>query len=63
LTYADGSTRYDRRIEGEYFPCDQGGAPAAGSPTAVPLAVSTVTDSGLRMVATRSGVIAYRVPL
>jgi len=63
LTYADGSTRYDRRIEGEVFPCDPGGNPVSGPPTAVPLAVSTVTDGGLRMVSTRSGVIAYRVPL
>jgi len=63
LTYGDGSTRYDRRIEGEYVQCDQGGAPVTGPPTAVPVALSTVTDGGLRMVATRSGVIAYRVPL
>ena len=62
LTYADGSTRYDRRIEGEVFACDQAGNPVTGPPTAVPLAVSTVTDGGLRMVSTRSGVIAYRVP-
>jgi hypothetical protein len=61
--YGDGSTRYDKRIEGEYFPCDPGGAPVTGPVTAVPLAVSTVTDGGMRMVATRSGVIAYRVPL
>ena len=61
--FGDGSVRHDKRIEGEVLQCDQGGAPITGPPTAVPLVVSTVTDAALRMVATRSGVIAYRVPL
>ena len=63
VRYADGTVRLDKRIEGEVLQCDQGGAPITGPPTAVPLAVSTVTATGLRLVATRSGVIAYRVPL
>jgi hypothetical protein len=60
---ADGSVRTDRRADGEVYPCDAGGHPSSGVPGAVPLAISSVTEDGLRMVATPSGVIAYRVPL
>ena len=59
----DGSIRRDRRVQGEVSQCDSSGNAASGTPSAVPLAVSAVTDGGLRLVSTPAGVIAYRVPL
>jgi len=59
----DGSIRRDRRVQGEVFQCDGTGSATSGTPSAVPLAVSTVTDDGLRLVSTPGGVVAYRVPL
>ena len=59
----DGSVRTDRRAEGEVFTCDSSGNPSPNPPVAVPLAVSTVTDEQLRLVATPNGVVAFRVPL
>jgi hypothetical protein len=59
----DGSIRRDRRVQGEVYQCDGNGTAASGTPSAVPLAVSTVTDDGLRLVSTPGGVFAYRVPL
>jgi len=62
-TGSDGSVSYEKQTEGEVFLCDAGLNPVAGIPTAVPLAVSAVTNDGLRLVSTKDGVIAYRVPL
>ena len=59
----DGTVDAGRRVEGEAFLCDAAGNPIPGTPTAVPWAVSNGTTDGLRLVATPSGVIAYRVPL
>ncbi|HYN71373.1 MAG TPA: hypothetical protein VES60_02645 [Nakamurella sp.] len=59
----DGSIRRDRRVQGEVVQCDGSGNAASGTPSAVPLAVSAVTDGGLRLVSTPAGVVAYRVPL
>jgi len=59
----DGSIRRDRRVQGEVVQCDGSGNAASGTPSAVPLAVSAVTDGGLRLVSTPGGVVAYRVPL
>ncbi|MEP6560072.1 MAG: hypothetical protein ABJD68_03235 [Nakamurella sp.] len=62
-TRNDGSVSYEKQVEGGTFPCDAGGNPATGSPTSVPLAVSTMTTDGLRLVSTPAGVLAYRMPL
>lgn len=59
----DGSVRRDRRAQGEVYECDGAGNAATGTPAAVPLAVSAVTDDGLRLVSTPAGVVAYRVPV
>lgn len=58
-----GGPRTDRTAGGAAYQCDADANPAAGPPTTVPLAVSTATDDGLRLVSTPAGVIAYRVPL
>jgi len=50
-------------VQGEVVQCDGSGNAASGKPSAVPLAVSAVTDGGLRLVSTPAGVVAYRVPL
>jgi len=62
-TSANGTVNYEKQVEGSVFLCDAGSDPITGTPTAVPLAVSVVTDDGLRLVSTKDGVIAYRVPL
>lgn len=62
-TSINGTVSYEKQVEGSVFLCDAGSNPVTATPTAVPLAVSTVTDDGLRLVSTKDGVIAYRVPL
>jgi hypothetical protein len=62
-TRPDGSVSYEKQLDGEAVLCDAGGNAVTGIPTSVPLAVSTVTDAGLRLVSTPAGVVAYRVPL
>jgi hypothetical protein len=58
----DGSVRYDRRIEGEFFLCGGASNAISGIPTAIPRAASSGTDDGLWFVSTPDGVVAYRVP-
>jgi outer membrane protein assembly factor BamB len=62
-SYDRTGSRFDRRTGGVAFPCDPTGKPTSTTPEAVPLAVSTVSEDGLRLVSTPSGVIAYRLPL
>jgi hypothetical protein len=58
----DGSVRYDRRVEGEFFLCGGAGNAVAGIPTAIPRAASNGTKDGLWFVSTPDGVVAYLVP-
>jgi hypothetical protein len=45
------------------YQCDAATNPVSTTPTDVPLAISTMTDAGLRLVSTPAGVLSYRVPL
>lgn len=58
----DGSGRVDRAARGEMFTCDGNAKPTTAIPAAVPLAISAVSEDGLRLVSTPGGVVAYRVP-
>jgi hypothetical protein len=61
--YDRTGSRFDRTTGGVVFPCDAAASPTSAMPETVPLAVSTVTEAGMRLVSTPAGVIAYRVPL
>ena len=61
--YDRTGSRFDRAAGGVAFPCDAAANPTSAMPGTVPLAVSTVTDGGLRLVSTPAGVVAYRMLL